>query len=448
MKYKIILSFMFAALFSAFLFTGSSDKPAVRSSSDAQAEAVTTASDTAVTGTETVTETETVTTAFTTTTAVTTTEPPEPPADLVMNAPDTVEVYTDITLEEFITERNVELKDGSSVLDTSEVGTFEVEVPYFYEGSEFSQILRYRVADTTKPLIINPGNNSYHKVNTAFDIQNYIGYADNYDANPVLTCEGEVDPNTVGSYPLVATVTDSSGNSVTWDLTVNVIEKTKTSADQIPRVDYSDFIRRYENDGVRFGIDVSAWQADIDFNAVRDAGCSFVMIRIGYYYSKITLDEYFRQNLKNAVNAGLDVGIYFYTTDRTEEGVREHVRWITEQLEGQKLALPIAFDWEEFSHFQKYGMSIRDLNDVYAAFADEVTKQGYKPMLYSSKNFLNIIWSEKSKRLSPVWLAHYVKETNYEGDYAIWQASAYGRIPGINGDVDMDIQYLSQKLDG
>ena len=199
---------------------------------------------------------------------------------------------------------------------------------------------------------------------------------------------------------------------------------------------------------MRFGIDVSAWQADIDFNAVRDAGCSFVMIRIGYYYSKITLDDYFRQNLKNAVNAGLDVGIYFYTTDRTEEGVREHVRWITEQLEGQKLTLPIAFDWEEFSHFQKYGMSIRDLNDVYAAFADEVTKQGNKPMLYSSKNFLNIIWSEKSKRLSPVWLAHYVKETNYEGDYAIWQGSAYGRSPGINGDVDMDIQYLSQKLDG
>lgn len=59
-------------------------------------------------------------------------------------------------------------------------------------------------------------------------------YADNYDANPVLTCEGEVNPDTVGSYPLVATVTDSSGNSVTWDLTVNVIEKAKTSADAKP----------------------------------------------------------------------------------------------------------------------------------------------------------------------------------------------------------------------
>ena len=138
---------------------------------------------------------------------------------------------------------------------------------------------------------------------------------------------------------------------------------------------------------------------------------------------------------------------YFYTTDRSEEKVRENVRWIADLLKGQKLDLPIVFDWEEFSHFQQYGMSIRDLNNVYAAFADEVVKQGYKPMLYSSKIFLDTIWSERSKNISPVWLAHYVDETTYTGEYAIWQANAYGRIPGIDGDVDMDIQYLDKKLD-
>ena len=68
-------------------------------------------------------------------------------------------------------------------------------------------------------------------------------------------------------------------------------------------------------------------------------------------------------------------------------------------------------------------------------------------MLYSSRNFLNTIWSERSKQLAPVWLAHYVNETNYEGEYEIWQASAYGRIPGIDGDVDMDIQYLKKETE-
>ena len=430
-----------AVFFFAFPLTGCAEKTAGNSSPDTVTEAVTTVA--AVSATTA----KVTTTAAVTTTTFTTTRKVDPPADLVMNCMDTVEACADISLEAFITERNVELKDGSEWLDTSELGYFDVEVPYLYDGAEFTQTLQYRVIDTTEPHIINPGANTNHKVETDFDLNDYVGFADNYDKYPLLTYEGEVDPNTVGSYPIVATVTDSSGNYVSWDVTVNVVEEVPKSVDTNPRVDYSDFISRYDRDDVRFGIDVSAWQEDIDFKAVRDAGCSFVIIRVGYYYGRITPDDYFSQNLKNAAAAGLDVGVYFYTTDRSEEDVREHVKWITDQLDGTKLDLPIVFDWEEFANFQKYGMSIRDLNDVYAAFADEVTKQGYKPMLYSSKIFLNTIWSERTKSSTPVWLAHYVDETNYEGEYAIWQASAYGRIPGIDGDVDMDIQYLNQKID-
>lgn len=434
--------FYCAVALSAFLLTGCMFKPIENSSTDSQTEAVTTAS-----GTTSVTTT-TLTTATTVTTTVTTAPKQiDPPEDLKMIYPDTVEAGAQLTLDDFITDRNVALKDGSAMLDTATLGYHEAEVTYLYHRAEFMQTLSYQVIDTTEPHIINPGVNSYHKVETEFDLKEYIGYADNFDSNPQLTYEGEIDPETVGAYPLTVTVTDSSGNYTTWDLTVNVVEEVPKSADTNPRVNYSDFIARYDSSDVRFGIDVSAWQGDVDYKAVREAGCTFVIIRVGYFYSKVKPDDFFQQNLKNAKAAGLDVGVYFYTTDRSEEEVREHVCWITEQLDGEKLDLPIVFDWEEFSHFQEFGMSIRDLNDVYAAFADEVRKQGYQPMLYSSKNFLNSIWSEYTKRSSPVWLAHYVDETNYEGEYAIWQASAYGRIPGIDGDVDMDIQYLQKKLD-
>ena len=423
-----------AAFCAAVLLTGCAGRTAESSREDTTAETDIPQSETTAETTEQITET--------------TTKKADPPADLVMKGMDTVEAGADITLDEFITERNVELKDGSALLDTSKLGAADAEIAYIYGGTEFTQTLHYRVADTVKPHIFDPGERSYHKAGTAFDLNHYVGYGDYFDKAPVLTYEGEIEPDTVGKYPLTATVTDSSGNSASWNLTVHVVEKKPKSEDKIPRVEYSDFIERYKADNVRFGIDVSAWQADIDYNAVRDAGCSFVIIRIGHFYSKVKLDDYFRQNIKNAKEAGLDVGIYFYTTDHSETEVREHVRWIAEQLDGQKLDLPIAFDWEEFSGFQEYGMSIRGLNDVYAAFADEVTKQGYQPMLYGSKNVLDAVWSEKSKRLAPVWLAHYVKETSYKGEYAIWQASAYGHIPGIKGDVDMDIQYLTQKTDG
>lgn len=406
---------------------------------------------------EKATKAETTTSAATTTavkttikpavTTATTTKKTDPPTDLVMKCMDVVEVYDEIKLSDFITEKNVELKDGNAMIDTSDTGVFEVEIPYIYNGGEFTQKLQYSVVDTTEPVILNTGWTPDHKVGTDFDLNDYVGFADNFDSSPVLTYTGEIDPNKVGSYPLTATVTDSSGNSSTWDVTINVVENVPPPVDDNPRVNYSDFISRYDDGQVRFGIDVSAWQTDVDYNAVRDAGCSFVMIRIGYYYSEVKMDDYFRANLENAVKAGLDVGLYFYTTDNTIEGAREHARWIADQLNGQKLDLPVAFDWEEFANFQKYGMSIHDLNEVYLAFADEIENCGYSSMLYSSRNFLNNFWTERTKASHPVWLAHFVDETNYDGEYAMWQASAYGHIPGIHGDVDMDIIYSGKGLD-
>lgn len=406
---------------------------------------------------EKTTKAETTTSAATTTAVKTTTKPAvttatttkktDPPTDLVMKCMDVVEVYDEIKLSDFITEKNVELKDGNAMIDTSDTGVFEVEIPYIYNGGEFTQKLQYSVVDTTEPVILNTGWTPDHKVGTDFDLNDYVGFADNFDSAPVLTYTGEIDPNKVGSYPLTATVTDSSGNFSTWDVTINVVENVPPPVDDNPRVNYSDFISRYDDGQVRFGIDVSAWQTDVDYNAVRDAGCSFVMIRIGYYYSEVKMDDYFRANLENAVKAGLDVGLYFYTTDNTIEGAREHARWIADQLGGQKLDLPVAFDWEEFANFQKYGMSIHDLNEVYLAFADEIENCGYSSMLYSSRNFLNNFWTERTKASHPVWLAHFVDETNYDGEYAMWQASAYGHIPGIHGDVDMDIIYSGKGLD-
>lgn len=389
----------------------------------------------------------TQTTTKATTTSVTTTAPKcDPPADLVLKGMDAVEVYDEITLNDFITEKNVELKEGSTMLNTSDTGLFEVDIKYIYNSCEFTQTLQYSVIDSTEPTILNTGWEPNHKIGTDFDLNDYVGFADNFDKTPCLTYTGEIDPNKVGEYPLTATVTDSSGNSVTWDLTINVVENIPPTVDDNPRVNYSDFISRYDDGQVRFGIDVSTWQSDVDYNAVRDAGCSFVMIRVGYYYSEVTMDDHFRANLENAKKAGLDVGVYFYTTDNTIEGVREHARWIVEQLDGQQLELPIAFDWEEFANFQQYGMSIHDLNEIYLAFADEVEKCGYSAILYSSKNFLNNFWSERTKASHPVWLAHFVDETNYDGEYAMWQASAYGHIPGIRGDVDMDIIYPGKGL--
>ena len=164
------------------------------------------------------------------------------------------------------------------------------------------------------------------------------------------------------------------------------------------------------------------------------------MIRIGYSYDgEITIDKRFKNNLEGARKAGLKTGVYFYSTDYNEELAASAADWIIETLGGTTLDLPVAFDWEDFTSFQNYGISIHELNRMYDAFAAELAGDGYGCMLYGSKTYLENIWEKTDTR--PVWLAHYTEKTDYKGPYILWQASSTGRISGIDGDVDMDILY-------
>ncbi len=369
----------------------------------------------------------------------------EIPSGVELETYDEIEASSYTTVADLFIDTNAELESADKLIDTDELGEKRVKVKFSYEGENYEQEISYRVVDTTEPVILNSGWEPYVKKGTAFDLDSIVGYADNFDRAPKLTYEGEVDTNTVGDYPITATVTDSSGNSVSWDLTVLVLNEIPMPEDNNTRVSFQDFIEANPYENVRYGIDVSAWQTNVDYEKVKNQGCDFVIMRMGYYYGEIKLDDYYYQNMEKAEAAGLDIGVYIYTTVNTEEGAREQARWMLEILDGKELDFPVVFDWEEFGHFQEYGMNIRDLNNIFDAFYDELEKNGYKAMLYSSKNFLNNFWENRNERA--VWLAHFVDETDYNGEFAIWQASAYGRMDGISGDVDMNIQFMSESLD-
>lgn len=393
---------------------------------------------------------ETTTVATTITTSTTTVKSAKafsdnPPDTAYFTTIDNIEVYNEITVADLIADTNTEIIYSETPVDTSETGEKQTEIVFEYEGGTYRKNISYTVVDTTEPLVLNSGWNPYTKVGEPFDINSIIGFVDNYDRSPTVTYTGNVDNTIVGSYPITVTVADNSGNSTSWDMTVFTVNEIPTPEDNNPRVEFSDFMEYYNYENVSYGIDVSAWQTNVDYEAVKDEGVEFVIIRMGYCYSDIYMDDYYYANIENAENVGLDIGIYFYSTANTEEKAREQAQWIVSQLDGRELDFPVAFDWEEWGSFQKYGMNIHDLNEVFYAFCDELEKSGYSGMLYSSKNFLDNFWENKINR--PVWLAHYVDETNYTGAFSIWQASAYGRINGISGDVDMNIRINDMPLD-
>ncbi len=450
----------------------SSETTTSASTTESSSDTDTTVSETAVTtGSETVTSVETTsppketatseitnktekttTSAEKTTTKTTTTAKPQLPESGKIKSQKTAEVYERITVGELFSSSDGEIVNRDDIVDTDEIGDFTITVKRKDGNRIIEETAKYKVADTTEPLLINGGWKVYLDLGETLDLDDYVGYADNYDDSPKLTYTGKVNTDSCGTYPITATVTDGSGNKTSWDLKVIVSDPNEQGGsggsggsggdrEPDPGDPFADFTKKYAADGVSFGIDVSKWQGDIDFKAVKAAGADFVIIRVGHCYDDISKDKYFDANLKNAKAAGLKVGVYLYTTATDADEAREHARWIVDQLGGASLEMPIVFDWESFDNFQQYDISIHDLNEVYLAFADEVKKLGFKPMLYGSKNRMNTIWSDEAKAAAPVWLAHYTEQTDYEGDYMMWQASCTGRIAGIDGDVDLDILY-------
>ncbi len=390
--------------------------------------------DTTAAPTEAASETETPTEAPTV--------PAEPPEEAILTVQEQIEVHSALTIAELFSETNVILEHDNDPVPTDTLGECEITISYLYDGVRYAHPVSYFVSDTTAPVLLNSGWGAEVVAGEAFDLEELVGYADNHDPAPVLTWTGSVDTGVIGSYPISATVTDSAGNATSWELTVEVVAEEITPEDNAPRLQFADFAASYGGEGKRLGIDVSKWQGDIDFEAVKAAGCSFVIMRMGYYYDDHEMDVYYEENMRKAQEAGLDVGVYLYTTANTEEEVRANAQWMLEILDGQELDFPVVFDWESFSNFQQYDMSIHDLNTLFTIFAEELESGGYSAMLYSSKNFLNNFWYEHGD--FPIWLAHYTDATDYEGEYCLWQMSCRGRIPGITGDVDLNVLFTEK----
>ena len=302
--------------------------------------------------------------------------------------------------------------------------------------------------DTTAPMWLNLPESVSIQVDTEFDINRYVGYIDDCDSDVDIQIEGEVDTSTPGSYPITMTLTDDANNTKTGSMTVKVYRPSGGGGgggggeDTHTTLAYSDFMARYPGDDIAYGIDVSRYQGDIDFNRVKAAGCEFVYLRAMIYNNgELGEDRKFEEYYVDAKAAGLKIGVYYYSTDCNLEELHEHCNELLKVLADKEIDLPVAFDWESWSHFQKYKMSIVDINNLFYEFAGIMTENGYGTILYASKYYLEIIWEPADY---DVWLAHYVKETSYEGDYTMWQTGSIGRIDGCSEDVDTDILFKSR----
>lgn len=194
------------------------------------------------------------------------------------------------------------------------------------------------------------------------------------------------------------------------------------------------------------GVDVSVHQDNIDWTKVKESGIDFAMVRLGYRgygTGEAQLDENYAENIQGARDAGLDAGVYFFSQAITAEEAVEEANLVIESLDGLDVNYPVVYDWEIIydDTARTDNISVDVLTDCCVAFCETIKNAGYTPMIYQNKR--TSIFKLDLNRLNDYdfWLAEYNTEPTYYYDFDMWQYTSTGRVPGIEGDVDLNISF-------
>ena len=200
------------------------------------------------------------------------------------------------------------------------------------------------------------------------------------------------------------------------------------------------------NGSGHLGIDVSKWNGSIDWNAVKNSGVSFVIIRCGYRGSStgaLIEDPMFRSNIQGATKAGLKVGVYFFTQAVNEVEAVEEASMAVGLIKGYNISYPVFLDVESSNGGRGDGINAATRTAVCKAFCQTVQNSGYKAGIYANKTWFNTHIETPSLTGYKIWLAQYAAAPSYNRTkYDMWQYSSKGRISGISTDVDMNISYM------
>lgn len=194
------------------------------------------------------------------------------------------------------------------------------------------------------------------------------------------------------------------------------------------------------------GIDISVHQGDIDWQKVKEAGVEFAMIRVGYRTyggGEVKFDDKFAENLKGAREAGIETGVYFFSQATTVDEAIEEADAVLDAIAPYEITYPVVYDWEIIydDSARTDDVPVDVLTDCCISFCERVRSAGYNPMIYQNKR--TTLFKLDLPRLQDYdfWLAEYGDEPTYYYDFDMWQYSCTGKVPGITGDVDLNISF-------
>jgi len=222
--------------------------------------------------------------------------------------------------------------------------------------------------------------------------------------------------------------------------------------------DTEDNIGRYEyiEDGEVVsicGIDVSKYQGEIDWKKVKASGVEYAIIRLGYRgmnEGTLELDPYYFDNIKEAAEAGVKVGVYFFSQAKNQKEAVEEAEFVLENMKDYEITYPVVFDTEEVTTYaaRANGLSRAERTDCCIAFCEKIKEAGYTPMIYANTRYM--VMGLELERLGDYdkWFAYYGSSHIFPYEYTMLQYSDTGRVPGIDGAVDLDVSFVDYAVAG
>lgn len=201
--------------------------------------------------------------------------------------------------------------------------------------------------------------------------------------------------------------------------------------------------------GYRFGIDVSYYQKKIDWEKVAADGVEFAIIRLGYRGwsdGALYVDTCFVENIKGAQAAGIDVGVYFFSQAVNEMEAKEEAEYVLSKLKGYDLQMPVAYDVEstddEDGRMDNISTLQRSKNA--AVFCKVIEDAGYDAMIYCNMYYEAYMLDLEMLSGFPIWYADYNRYPQTPYHFDIWQYTSRGKVDGIDGNVDLNIQMITR----
>lgn len=234
-----------------------------------------------------------------------------------------------------------------------------------------------------------------------------------------------------------------------WLVKVLFGRDSESPAPETPRkTPVEEAVTGWEGDPPYRYIDVSRYQGAIDWAQVAAAGYKGAMLKTVSTNRKLSkradglyIDPTFEDNYRNAKAAGLDVGVYYYTYATSEAMADAELSLLRQAVHGKELTLPVAVDVEDN---KLKPMSTIDLTNLTAYALEQVEKMGFYAQLYTYTGYKYELDMARLSSRWDVWLADYTGKTpKVDFKYNAHQHTSEGRVPGISGNVDLNVTTLN-----